>query len=89
MSGESPFGCLDMVGNVWQWCLDRYSPITSDEIAKNPVASDVGQSRVLRGGSWCISDRAMLTAVRRSFYRPEGQDDDNGFRLVCPVERER
>lgn len=44
--GRSPEGVMDLAGNVWEWCLNRY-----DE--PQNVAIDRGSaSRVVRGGSW-------------------------------------
>ena len=50
-SGASPYGCLDMVGNVWEWCQSEYAgyPYREDDGREN---LEGGDPRVLRGGSW-------------------------------------
>jgi formylglycine-generating enzyme required for sulfatase activity len=52
-TGASPYGALDMTGNVWEWVNDWYdggyygiSPYN------NPPGPDSGDYRVLRGGGW-------------------------------------
>jgi formylglycine-generating enzyme required for sulfatase activity len=51
--GASPYGALDMAGNVWEWVNDWYDGNYYDNPpAENPPGPSSGQYRVLRGGSW-------------------------------------
>ena len=75
-SGASPYGVLDMSGNVWEWCLNKYK-------APDDVAVDAsGSSRVLRGGSWYVS-QVSARAVFRDFCYPLFRVVNIGFRLLC------
>ena len=51
--GASPYGALDMAGNVFEWVADWFA-IDYYKISPfiNPVGPPNGESRVLRGGSW-------------------------------------
>jgi formylglycine-generating enzyme required for sulfatase activity len=70
-SGASPYGLLDMVGNVWEWCANR-----RDEGSKKLV---------LRGGSWDVYDANARSAVR-GWSIPITLRSRCGFRcLVSPT----
>jgi formylglycine-generating enzyme required for sulfatase activity len=55
-AGISPFGVLDMAGNVWEWVNDYYkSNYYAESPAENPTGPEIGDlnlSRVIRGGSY-------------------------------------
>ncbi len=71
----STYGTEDMIGNVWEWCINLYDdPAVVDGVTE-------GQ-RVLRGGSW-RSERLVAHTVRRRGELPGTRYDDIGFRLVC------
>ena len=82
--GASPYGALDMAGNVWEWMADWYSPFYySQSPERNPLGPDSGKKRVIRGGSY--GDRADgVRSANRAL--PVGQDIDVGFRCAMDAE---
>ncbi len=93
-AGVSPYGCMDMAGNVFEWCADWYdSNYYKKAPTKNPtgpsgaVAFEVfGESfkgaRVLRGGSWSFDDDDYFRCVDRSYDDPSGRGYSVGFRCA-------
>ena len=70
-----------MLGNVWEWCEDGLR-IYTEGVATDPVGSlEDGAYRVLRGGSWDNSARAVRCAYRIA-YPPEYAFNDIGFRCA-------
>jgi len=78
-------GLYDMSGNVWEWCADRYDDDYYENSPKqNPLGSNSGSSRVLRGGSWDGPQWRVRSAGRYK-GRPSRRSSHYGFRLVCPL----
>ena len=66
-AGASPYGALDMGGNVWEWVEDWYSDTYYQKSpSKNPTGPSTGTSRVLRAGSWYGNVWYVRTANRFS-----------------------
>ena len=83
--GASPYGVMDMAGNVWEWCADWYGSNYSRGPRKNPKGPDFSGERVLRGGSWCTTDHAYLRCANRNWFSPDFGFDDAGFRCARDV----
>jgi hypothetical protein len=75
-NGASPFGVMDMSGNVWEWCLNEYADIGGWNI-------DNSNNRVLRGGSW-PDVRASARAAYRDHFDPDLRLSNFGFRFARP-----
>jgi serine/threonine-protein kinase len=78
-AGASPYGALDMSGNVWEWCLtksrDGYSTPADDGLEGN-------DARVLRGGAFYYNARSVRCACRIRF-NPYYRYRNYGFRVVA------
>ncbi|MSQ97362.1 MAG: formylglycine-generating enzyme family protein, partial [Gemmataceae bacterium] len=57
------WGLHDMHGNVWQWCQDRLGEYPQKDVV-DPQGLDVGQVRVIRGGSWANHPKYCRSATR-------------------------
>lgn len=87
--GASPYGVHDMVGTVWNWCIDKYDKnYYSTSPAKNPTGPLQGRHRVVRGGNWlflgCCSGTPAyaLRTTRRNAFHESMQKKSIGFRCV-------
>jgi gamma-glutamyl hercynylcysteine S-oxide synthase len=82
--GESPYGCLDMTGNVWEWTSSTFGPYQGFKAHPYPEYSELwfdGDHRVLKGGSW-MTRSPLLRLSFRNFFRPGFRFAFAGFRCV-------
>jgi len=84
-SGASPYGCLDMAGNVWDWCRDWYDAGYYElGPAVDPWGPPNGSEKVVKGGSFYRRSRPhQFRCAKRDHLPPETRSDgDGGFRYV-------
>jgi len=85
-AGDSPYGALDMAGNVWEWTADWHDPeYYAESPSLDPRGPDRGTYRVLRGGSWSVPASWTRSTVRLRAY-PTRCSDQVGFRCVRDVD---
>ncbi len=86
-SGASPYGVMDMAGNVSQWCADYYdSKYYQASPAKNPTGPKLAIGRVLRGGSWSSEAPETFHTTRRTGSNPTIRFMGTGFRCVMKLQ---
>jgi formylglycine-generating enzyme required for sulfatase activity len=71
LDGAGPYGHLDLIGNVWEWC----SP-SSDSIV------ETGKERVMLGGSWRSKPGAATCAAARQTAPSADSYEVTGFRIA-------
>ncbi len=82
-AGKSPYGLLDMAGNVWEWTQTKWRVNYNTPADASPPGD---AARVVRGGSFANNGRRVRCAVRH-FNLPLNRYEHSGFR-VCAVIRQ-
>lgn len=83
-AGDSAFGCRQMLGNVWEWTADTFTPypgFTADmyQDYSQPL---FGQTKILRGGGWATRSR-IIRNTWRNYYAADRNDVFAGFRTCA------
>ena len=79
-AGASPYGALDMTGNVLEWVADWFGETYySVSPARNPTGPASGVIRVLRGGAW-DGGQSKVSAALRVYFFPSMVSASAGFR---------
>jgi len=82
--GKSPFGCLDIIGSLSEWCNDWYHP---EYFQSSPSVNPKGPEnstgmRVIKGGSLFAPYAYKMRCAVRIFGKPEDRNKSIGFRCV-------
>jgi len=80
--GASPYGALDMAGNVYEWVADWFGPYSRIQ-QSNPTGPVIGLEHIIRGGSWGDDQVHIRSAVRSHVAAlPAYQSNFIGFRCA-------
>jgi formylglycine-generating enzyme required for sulfatase activity len=80
------YGLHDVIGNVWEWCWDRYDlAYYQNSPNSSPLGPEAGNTRVYRGGSWNEGAYVGRLSFRANGDPSELVDPTIGFRCVLPA----
>jgi iron(II)-dependent oxidoreductase len=82
--GDTPAGCRQMLGNVWEWTASDFTPYAGfvPDPYRDYSLPWFGTHKVLRGGSWATTGR-LLRNTWRNFFLPQRRDIFAGFRTCA------
>ena len=83
-SGASPYGALDMAGNVSEWVADWFSlEYYNSIVSPNPLGPESGEYRVWRGGSFANTSTDRVRTYARTGNPPTDASGGIGFRCAA------
>lgn len=86
-SGASPYGALDMAGNVWEWVWDWFGQTYYETTPfRNPPGPSSGSEHVIRGGAWYNKFYYLRTTNRGTSADPHSMGNRIGFRCAVLVD---
>lgn len=84
--GASPYGALNMAGNVREWVADWFNEFFYlSDISENPLGPVEGDTKALRGGSY-LDDENEIRVFNRFFHPPASPGINRGFRCASDAE---
>ncbi|WP_045518937.1 formylglycine-generating enzyme family protein [Neobacillus niacini] len=82
---ENGFGLYNVVGNVWEWCSDWFSPYHASVV--NPTGPSTGETKVMRGGSYLCHESYCnrYRVAARTQNSPDSSTGNIGFRCAVDI----
>ncbi len=80
--GESPCGCLDLSGNIWEWCATRWVGDYGGYLEREDNGLEGVAPRAVRGGAF-YSNRRYVRCAYRGWGVPDNFGWSRGFRPVA------